>query len=646
MGRRAFVASLMATLCVVGVVADERKNVELIPGRPLRTGRDLDLAGSSAQPQPRHQAGIAGPSVNEPATDRRRVEGGGDHSNEFLAWARRFSKLGEYCGGAPLPCDESLYRERVWRRNQAAINEHNTKPGTLMRKGLTRFADLTVEEFSRHHATYSAPLVKEESDGVSKGLAVRQLSNGDGEKGAASDVEAPAGERKGENGAVSLKEATDAAAAAGERLPSEGSFGGSIEGVVGRVFPSLGASGAFTPGQRRAAKRRASRQRLREGINQGGPLGTGLPKYHNWADKIDFGAIIHQGSCAGCWAYSTASVVQAAQFITSGEAKPLSPYSLIDCDNLDHGCMTGNMASAYAWIQTSKHGIPPLTDYPDRRGSCDRASLGMSVGAKTKGYCDLPVLSRDAERQMLEALWQQPVAVGVNIHALQFYASGIVKIEDCPPADENPLRAINHAAVLTGWGYDDATDQYYWILRNTYGDHWGESGYARLAFGQDKNNFGTCALYTEGNFPLLGNLSCTPSSVRKEAVKHGKHVWLYPGGYNMGPHDASGLNLNSAAAILGENMQSAALIVVCGLLAVSVVVMAAQASALSRRRRELASGGEHVGDLARSISGARRVAVAEGGEDVERGEENDLRVSLLTQGGARYGTSGSPLEYD
>jgi hypothetical protein len=31
-------------------------------------------------------------------------------------------------------------------------------------------------------------------------------------------------------------------------------------------------------------------------------------------------------------------------------------------------------------------------------------------------------------------------------------------------------------------------------------------------------------------------------------------VWLYPGGYNMGPHDAGGLNLNGAASMLGENM--------------------------------------------------------------------------------------------
>jgi hypothetical protein len=33
-----------------------------------------------------------------------------------------------------------------------------------MKKGLTRFADLTVEEFTTHHATYSAPILKTEKE--------------------------------------------------------------------------------------------------------------------------------------------------------------------------------------------------------------------------------------------------------------------------------------------------------------------------------------------------------------------------------------------------------------------------------------------------------------------------------------------------
>ena len=31
-----------------------------------------------------------------------------------------------------------------------------------------------------------------------------------------------------------------------------------------------------------------------------------------------------------------------------------------------------------------------------------------------------------------------------------------------------------------------------------------------------------------------------PGAVRKEAVAHGSRVWLYPGGYNMGPRDRAG----------------------------------------------------------------------------------------------------------
>jgi hypothetical protein len=84
------------------------------------------------------------------------------------------------CGAAPLPCEESLYREGVWRANQRLINAHNsnthTPGGSLMKKGLTRFADLSVEEFSSHHATYSAPLLKSEPEGIAKAGAVQLLN--------------------------------------------------------------------------------------------------------------------------------------------------------------------------------------------------------------------------------------------------------------------------------------------------------------------------------------------------------------------------------------------------------------------------------------------------------------------------------------
>ena len=130
----------------------------------------------------------------------------------------------------------------------------------------------------------------------------------------------------------------------------------------------------------------------------------------------DFGAVVHQGSCAGCWAYSTAAVVEAANAIAGAEHVRLSPYSLLDCDGLDRGCATGNMASAYSWIQTSEFGLPPLDKYPTRSstGACDRRGLkagydpkrtrgGAGASANARGVAsanlgDLPAQGDDPSR--------------------------------------------------------------------------------------------------------------------------------------------------------------------------------------------------------------------------------------------------------
>tara|TARA_B110000977_G_scaffold201880_1_gene299697 strand:+ start:2598 stop:3212 length:615 start_codon:yes stop_codon:yes gene_type:complete len=184
-----------------------------------------------------------------------------------------------------------------------------------------------------------------------------------------------------------------------------------------------------------------------------------------------------------------------------------------------------------------------------------------------------------------------------------------VQLGDCPPAESDPLKAINHAAVLTGWGFDDNASQYYWILRNTYGDRWGESGYARLAFGRDEaTGFGACALYTEGNYPLVGSLTCTPGSTRKEAVRHGSHVWLYPGGYNMGPHAKTNegfglfglMNANGLTNIsekmqrfnlgVSESNRTEVVGVAAFLVLAAAVTIALQASTLAKLRREARRG--------------------------------------------------------
>jgi len=35
---------------------------------------------------------------------------------------------------------------------------------------------------------------------------------------------------------------------------------------------------------------------------------------------------------------------------------------------------------------------------------------------------------------------------------------------------------MNHSVVIIGWGVDDKTNTRYWIVRNSYGPHWGMAG--------------------------------------------------------------------------------------------------------------------------------------------------------------------------
>lgn len=34
-----------------------------------------------------------------------------------------------------------------------------------------------------------------------------------------------------------------------------------------------------------------------------------------------------------------------------------------------------------------------------------------------------------------------------------------------------------HTVLIVGWGVDPETSTKYWIVRNSYGDHWGQQGH-------------------------------------------------------------------------------------------------------------------------------------------------------------------------
>ena len=68
-----------------------------------------------------------------------------------------------------------------------------------------------------------------------------------------------------------------------------------------------------------------------------------------------------------------------------------------------------------------------------------------------------------------------PIAVSVDASTWHSYSSGI--FDGCNQSNPD----INHAVVLMGYGYDELTNQDYWLVRNSWSASWGEAGYIRLA---------------------------------------------------------------------------------------------------------------------------------------------------------------------
>eukprot|EP00767_Chilomastix_cuspidata_P002058 gnl/Chilomastix_cuspidata/218.p1 GENE.gnl/Chilomastix_cuspidata/218~~gnl/Chilomastix_cuspidata/218.p1 ORF type:complete len:426 (+),score=36.55 gnl/Chilomastix_cuspidata/218:30-1307(+) len=221
---------------------------------------------------------------------------------------------------------------------------------------------------------------------------------------------------------------------------------------------------------------------------------------------VDYvGDIRDQLSCGSCYSFAAVQAMESRFRIWSGMETDifLGAQTVVSCCPYSEGCdggfgfSVGKFAQdygiyelrsfAYMWDDA----IPCSWQSPDAEEHVHYMEDYYYIG----GY-----FGNCSEEAMMQEIYEKgPIAVSISCaDSFSDYKEGVYYE---PPVElDGGFIQTDHCVAVVGWGYEDDGTAY-WIVRNSWGRHWGETGYMKMQRGVNSAGIESMAV---GYTPYLG----------------------------------------------------------------------------------------------------------------------------------------------
>lgn len=226
------------------------------------------------------------------------------------------------------------------------------------------------------------------------------------------------------------------------------------------------------------------RRRWTEGYNvKDHKLNT--PSHFDWRTHNYVNTPKRQGTCGGCFAFAAVGHLEFWYKKKTGKIRDLSIQQALDCSKPESdGCSGGLMEDVYYHSWSNPIGPAEFDPWKGKDRTCKHRYRHPYV--KVHQYTSMssdfndPVEAHLARN--IHTYGPIPVAVDSTSNSFELYHDGVLRKEHCG-------KDVDHAVLVVGYTPE------YWIVKNSWGTHWGQNGYIYIERGRN-----ACGINTYASF--------------------------------------------------------------------------------------------------------------------------------------------------